>query len=57
MDIEQLTLKIEQVHTELYQKAVSAVNVSLTLRNWFIGYYIVLLYEVKLLYKALIMTL
>ncbi len=41
MNIEQLTNQIKQVHEELYKKATSAVNISLTLRNWFIGFYIV----------------
>jgi len=41
MNLEQLATQIAQVHETLYKKATSAVNVSLTLRNWFIGYYIV----------------
>jgi len=41
MDIEQLSIKIFNVHEQFYKKAVSAVNISLTLRNWFVGFYIV----------------
>lgn len=36
----ELARSIEQVHTELSAQASRAVNVSLTLRNWMIGYYI-----------------
>jgi len=41
MNIEQLTHQIAELHDVLYKKATAAVNISLTLRNWFIGYYIV----------------
>lgn len=41
MNIERLSKNIIEIHQQLQQKAVSAVNISLTLRNWFIGYYIV----------------
>ncbi|HAN78226.1 MAG TPA: hypothetical protein DCQ31_10880 [Bacteroidales bacterium] len=41
MNIDNLALKIAQVHELLYKKAVAAVNISLTVRNWLIGYYIV----------------
>lgn len=41
MNLEQLSKNIFSVHEQFYKKAVSAVNISLTLRNWFIGYYIV----------------
>ncbi len=41
MNIEQLSSQITQVHDTFYKKATAAVNISLTLRNWFIGYYIV----------------
>jgi hypothetical protein len=34
MNIGQLTNQIKQVHEELYKKAILAVNISLTLRNW-----------------------
>lgn len=32
---------VEQTHLHFHQQAVKAVNVSLTLRNWLVGYYIV----------------
>lgn len=32
---------IEQTHQHFQQQAVKAVNVSLTVRNWLVGYYIV----------------
>ena len=32
---------IEQTHQHFQQQAVNAVNVSLTVRNWLVGYYIV----------------
>ncbi len=41
MDINQLSNNIVKVHKQFQQKAASAVNIGLTLRNWFIGYYIV----------------
>jgi len=41
MNIELLTQQIKQTHEQLYKKATAAVNVSLTIRNWLIGYYIV----------------
>ena len=41
MDIKQLSENIIEVHKQFQQRAASAVNISLTLRNWFIGYYIV----------------
>jgi len=41
MNIQQLSTKILTVHEQFYKKAVSAVNISLTLRNWLVGYYIV----------------
>lgn len=41
MDISQLSEQILQVHKQFQQKAISAVNISLTLLNWFIGYNIV----------------
>lgn len=41
MDIEKLSNSIIEVHKHFQQKAVAAVNVGLTLRNWFIGFYIV----------------
>jgi predicted nuclease of restriction endonuclease-like (RecB) superfamily len=38
---ENLVKEIEQIHNHFQQQAVKAVNISLTLRNWLIGYYIV----------------
>ncbi len=32
---------IEQTHGFLQKKALSALNINLTLRNWIIGFYIV----------------
>lgn len=39
-DFETLATSIQSVHTELSRQASKAVNVSLTLRNWLIGYFI-----------------
>ena len=39
-DFELLATTIQGVHQELTRQASKAVNVSLTLRNWLIGYYI-----------------
>lgn len=39
-NFQSLTAAIEQVHHELAAQAAKAVNVSLTVRNWLIGYYI-----------------
>ncbi len=41
MNIEQLALSISEIHKQFQHKAASAINVSLTLRNWYIGFYIV----------------
>jgi hypothetical protein len=41
MNFDLLLNTIQQTHTVFQQNAVKAVNVSLTLRNWLIGYYIV----------------
>ena len=41
MNFEKLTATIEQTHQHFQQQAVKAVNVSLTIRNWLIGFYIV----------------
>jgi len=41
MNLEKLSKNIVEIHKQFQQKAASAVNISLTLRNWFIGYYIV----------------
>ena len=40
MDFPDLVCSISQLHEELTQQAVKAVNRSLTVRNWLIGYYI-----------------
>jgi hypothetical protein len=40
LNFESLVLVIEQTHCHFQQQAVKAVNVSLTVRNWLIGYYI-----------------
>ena len=40
MTFEHLVASIRQVHDELVAQAGRAVNVSLTLRNWMIGFYI-----------------
>ncbi len=39
-DLESLAQSIRNVHQELSQQASRAVNVSLTIRNWLIGYHI-----------------
>jgi predicted nuclease of restriction endonuclease-like (RecB) superfamily len=41
MNFDLLLKTIQQTHSVFQQNAVKAVNVSLTLRNWLIGYYIV----------------
>lgn len=41
MNFEQLIQAFEQANENLHEKAVSAVNQSLTMRNWLFGYYIV----------------
>ena len=41
MNITNLTDKIIGIHKELQSRAKSAVNISLTIRNWLIGFYIV----------------
>ena len=41
MNFDQLIQSIEQVHDYLKSKAVSAINQSLTIRNWLFGFYIV----------------
>ena len=41
MKFENLVTTIEQTHQHFQQQAVKAVNVSLTVRNWLIGFYIV----------------
>ena len=41
MNFNQLIQSIEQVHDYLKSKAVSAINQSLTIRNWLFGFYIV----------------
>jgi len=41
MKFELLVDSINQTHSHFHQQATRAINVSLTLRNWLIGYYIV----------------
>ncbi len=41
MDFLQLTNNIQDTHDYFQQKAVSAVNQGLTVRNWIVGFYIV----------------
>jgi hypothetical protein len=41
MDFNNLVTVIEQTHHHFQQQAIKAVNVSLTIRNWLIGFYIV----------------
>ena len=41
MDFNNLVSVIEQTHHHFQQQAIKAVNVSLTIRNWLIGFYIV----------------
>jgi predicted nuclease of restriction endonuclease-like (RecB) superfamily len=41
MDFNQLIQAFENAHQHLQEKAVSAVNQSLTIRNWLFGFYIV----------------
>jgi predicted nuclease of restriction endonuclease-like (RecB) superfamily len=41
MKFELLVDSITQTHSHFHQQATKAINVSLTLRNWLIGYYIV----------------
>ena len=40
MNFSDLVCSISQLHVELTQQAAKAVNRSLTVRNWLIGYYI-----------------
>lgn len=40
LDFDSLVAAIERTHSALAEQASKAVNLSLTLRNWFIGYYI-----------------
>ena len=41
MNFEKLVGNIEQTHKHFQQQAAKAVNVSVTIRNWLIGFYIV----------------
>ena len=40
MNFSQLSEILKQTNERLYQKAVKAINVSLTMRNWLFGFYI-----------------
>ncbi len=41
MNFKSLVSKIEHTHTVLHKQAIKAININLTLRNYFIGLYIV----------------
>jgi predicted nuclease of restriction endonuclease-like (RecB) superfamily len=41
INFDTLAQSIQQTHTVLQQEAVKAVNISLTVRNWLVGFYIV----------------
>lgn len=41
LNFNSLVSLVEQTHLHFQQQAVKAVNVSLTIRNWLVGYYIV----------------
>lgn len=41
LNFNSLVSRVEQTHLHFQQQAVKAVNVSLTIRNWLVGYYIV----------------
>ncbi len=41
MKFSSLIQSIQQTHNALHQQAVKAINRSLTIRNWLIGFYIV----------------
>lgn len=41
LDYSRLLASIEEIHHTTQQQAVQAINLALTLRNWFAGYYIV----------------
>jgi len=41
MNFNKLITQIEQTHHQLQQHAINVVNISLTLRNWLVGLYIV----------------
>src|SRR5258708_8337497 len=41
MDFSELILALSKINEELREQSIRAVNISLTLRNWFFGFYIV----------------
>jgi len=41
MDFAELILALSKINEELREQSIRAVNISLTLRNWFFGFYIV----------------
>lgn len=41
MNFPQLTSNIQKAHSALQQNAMRAVNQSITVRNWLVGYWIV----------------
>ena len=40
LNFEALVSLVEQTHPHFQEREVKAVNVSLTIRNWLVGYYI-----------------
>ncbi len=40
MNFEELIISLSRVNHDLREQSISAVNMSLTLRNWYFGYYI-----------------
>ena len=40
IDFDKLVSTVRDIHDRLSRQAVKAVNISLTIRNWLIGYYI-----------------
>ena len=41
MDFKKLITSLSKINQELREQSISAVNTSLTLRNWFFGFYII----------------
>jgi hypothetical protein len=41
MDFKSLVKLINETHNTLQRQAIKAINISLTLRNWLIGFYVV----------------
>ena len=53
MNFSNLVQSIQQTHNALQQQATVAINRSLTIRNWLIGYYIVEFEQKKVKTKPL----